>query len=274
MSLFTIFSGTSSKRRNAEVARLNSEFEAMVNLQINLNGILHYFVETENYRMLSAQEYHWKENPIRSGRICDRKELTSVKNELNKNFTEIKTTTLNFINVNFRLQSESDVETQNEEAEVQQQQQQQQQDALPERSDQARPEAKQKSDVFFVSDDDADGDQEEQPQQQQQQQPNNQAEEQQQQQQQQQQTDSQLEDQQQQQPFSGISTDDLQEEDLSRLSAIDSEIAQVRRCLLTGNYDLDKLKKVRYCSQLSVMNVNVIFIIFFLNRAVITRPQN
>ena len=81
--LFLIISGTSSERRKTEIARLNSEFEAMSKLKLSLSGILHYMIETENYRMLSAQEYTWRESPIRSGRVCELKDRTvsSVHNK-------------------------------------------------------------------------------------------------------------------------------------------------------------------------------------------------
>ena len=59
--------------------RLNSEYQAMVKLNLSLDGILEYLIETENYRMLSAQEYTWRESPIRSGRVCDRKNRTMVR---------------------------------------------------------------------------------------------------------------------------------------------------------------------------------------------------
>ena len=51
----------------------------MAELQISVDGIVHYLIEAENYRMLSAQEYHWRESPLRSSRVCDRKELTLVR---------------------------------------------------------------------------------------------------------------------------------------------------------------------------------------------------
>lgn len=71
-------SGTSSARRKEEIARLNKEFQAMANLKIGISGILHFLIETENYRMLSTQEYSWRESPIRSSRVCDRKDRTEV----------------------------------------------------------------------------------------------------------------------------------------------------------------------------------------------------
>lgn len=70
--------GTSSKRRQDEVARLNAEFKSMIKPNLSIDGILCFLIETENYRMLSAQHYTWRESPIRSGRVCDRKELTMV----------------------------------------------------------------------------------------------------------------------------------------------------------------------------------------------------
>ena len=48
----------------------------MSKLKISLYGIAHHFIETENYRMLSAHEYCWAENPLRSSR--DRNNQTTV----------------------------------------------------------------------------------------------------------------------------------------------------------------------------------------------------
>ena len=54
----------------------------MVKLKISLYGTLHYLIETENYRMLSKQEYTWRESPLRSGRVCELKERTIVRIEI------------------------------------------------------------------------------------------------------------------------------------------------------------------------------------------------
>ena len=80
-----VFLGTSSARRKTEVSRLNTEFQAMANLKMSLDAILQFLIETENYRMLSAQEYTWKECPIRSGRVCERKNRTEVSLSFLKN---------------------------------------------------------------------------------------------------------------------------------------------------------------------------------------------
>lgn len=48
----------------------------MVKMKVSLYGALHFMIETENYRMLSAQDYTWRESPLRSGRVCDRKDRT------------------------------------------------------------------------------------------------------------------------------------------------------------------------------------------------------
>lgn len=56
--------------------RLNSEYQGMVGLQLSLQGAYHFLCETENYRMLSSQQYHWRESPIRSGRVCERLDFT------------------------------------------------------------------------------------------------------------------------------------------------------------------------------------------------------
>ena len=50
----------------------------MVKLKVSMAGTLEFLVETENYRMLSTQEYSWKETPLRSERICDRRDRTGV----------------------------------------------------------------------------------------------------------------------------------------------------------------------------------------------------
>ena len=58
--------------------RLNSEYQAMVALEVSIEGAYHFLVETENYRMLSSQEYSWRESPLRSARICQRKPVSVV----------------------------------------------------------------------------------------------------------------------------------------------------------------------------------------------------
>ena len=70
--------GTSSDRRNKELARLNTEYLAMVNLRVSIDGAYQFLLDTENYRMLSSQEYTWRESPLRSGRICEKQDLTMV----------------------------------------------------------------------------------------------------------------------------------------------------------------------------------------------------
>lgn len=72
---FLILTGTNSKRRNDEVARLNSEYDAMSKLNVSIDGILCAMIESENYRMLSAQEYTWRESPIRSGRVFEKRAM-------------------------------------------------------------------------------------------------------------------------------------------------------------------------------------------------------
>ena len=73
---YFLSSGTSADRRRAEIRRLNSEFQAMVKMNLSLQGILHFMIETENYRMLSTQEYSWRESPLRSGRLGERTAAT------------------------------------------------------------------------------------------------------------------------------------------------------------------------------------------------------
>ena len=43
----------------------------MVKLKVSLSGAYHFLQETENYRMLSSQQYSWRESPLRSGRVCE-----------------------------------------------------------------------------------------------------------------------------------------------------------------------------------------------------------
>lgn len=70
--------GTSHERRKKILTRLNSEYHAMVSVNVTIVGIYHYFVESENYRVLSQYEYSWNELPLRSGRISQRPAMTDV----------------------------------------------------------------------------------------------------------------------------------------------------------------------------------------------------
>ena len=69
--IYLYYLGTASSRRKDELARLNTEFQAMVKLKVSLSGAYHFLQETENYRMLSSQQYSWRESPLRSGRVCE-----------------------------------------------------------------------------------------------------------------------------------------------------------------------------------------------------------
>lgn len=61
------------------MARLNTEYQAMAAMGLSMNGIYHYHVETENYRMVSGVKYCWRESPIRGGRGFERPDLTDAE---------------------------------------------------------------------------------------------------------------------------------------------------------------------------------------------------
>lgn len=52
----------------------------MIKLKVSLSGVLHFLIETENYRMLSKQDYNWRESPLRSARICEIRDRTGAVN--------------------------------------------------------------------------------------------------------------------------------------------------------------------------------------------------
>lgn len=71
--------GTEASRRNNEIQRLNSEYQAMVELNLSSSSIYYHMVSSENYRMLSQYHYSMSEAPLRSSRISNPPEMTDVR---------------------------------------------------------------------------------------------------------------------------------------------------------------------------------------------------
>ena len=74
--------GTSSARRQKELDRLNVEFQTMARLKISQTHLVEFFIEAENYRMLSTQQYSWQESPLRSARLSEKEVIVLLNYSL------------------------------------------------------------------------------------------------------------------------------------------------------------------------------------------------